>query len=420
MHQGVKIPDQHALIFVNRFFHPDHSATSQMLSDLVSGLDACGHDVRVITSRQLYDAPGERLLARETVGGVEVFRVWTSRFGRGKLIGRAIDYATFYVSAAFTLWRLAQAGDIVVANTDPPMLSVVVAPIARWRGAQLVNWLQDLFPEVAETVGLDRRQLPGFVYGALRVLRNRSLRAAAMNVSIGDRMAERITALGVQPDRASIIHNWADGGLIEPVAPADNALRREWGLDGKFVVGYSGNLGRAHDYSTLLDAIMRLEGAPSEAPEILWLFVGGGVLHGAFASELRARVLKSVLFKPYQPRGLLAQSLSAADVHLVCLRPELEGLIVPSKFYGIAAAGRPTIFIGDRDGEIARIVRRRNLGFAVNQGDGVELAARVLALARDPDLCREIGARARKVYEDKFEKQIAIDRWESLLANLPV
>ena len=154
--------------------------------------------------------------------------------------------------------------------------------------------------------------------------------------------------------------------------------------------------------------------------EILWLFLGGGALHGAFASELRAHGLKSVVFKPYQPRDRLAQSLSAADVHLVCLRPELEGLIVPSKFYGIAAAGRPAIFIGDRDGEIARIVRRRDLGFAVDQGDGAGLAARVFALARDPHLCREIGARARRVCEAEFEKQIAIDRWELLLARLPV
>jgi colanic acid biosynthesis glycosyl transferase WcaI len=408
------------LLFLNRYFHPDHSATSQMLSDLAFGLSTRGHGVCIITSRQRYDVPGERLPARETIGGVEVFRVWTSRFGRDKLIGRAVDYATFYVSAASTLWRLARAGDIIIAKTDPPELSVVVAPIARWRGAQLVNWLQDLFPEVAEAVGLDRRQLPSFVYDALRVLRNRSLRSAAMNVALGDRMAERLAALGVAPDRVSIVQNWADGGLINPVAPADNPLRREWGLDGKFVVGYAGNLGRAHDYHTFLDAITRVEGATTDSLRILWLFVGCGALHGAFVNEVRARGLKSVIFKPYQPRDLLAQSLSAADVQLVCLKPELEGLIVPSKFYGIAAAGRPTIFVGDRDGEIARIVQRRDLGFAVNQGDGVELAARVLALARNPDICREIGARARKACEDEFEKQIAIDRWELLLARLSV
>jgi glycosyltransferase involved in cell wall biosynthesis len=409
-----------ALIFLNRYFHPDHSATSHMLSDLAFGLAERGRDVRIITSRQLYDAPAERLPTRETIGGVEVFRVWTSRFGRGKLIGRAVDYATFCVSAAWTLWRLARAGDIVIAKTDPPMLSVVVAPIARWRGARLVNWLQDLFPEVAEVVGLDRRQLPRFVYDALRVLRNWSLRSAAMNVVLGDRMAERLAAQGVAPDRVSIIQNWADGVLIQPVALADNPLRREWGLDGKFVVGYSGNLGRAHDYATLLDAITRLDGVTSDSPEIRWLFVGGGALRGAFGRELRARGLKSVLFKPYQPRDLLAQSLSAADVHLVQLRPELEGLIVPSKLYGIAAAGRPTIFIGDRDGEIARVIQRNDVGYVTAQGDGAGLATLVLALACDPERCRRIGARARRVYENEFEKRIAIDRWESLFARLSV
>ncbi len=407
------------LIFLNRYFHPDHSATSQMLSDLAFGLSARGYDVRVIASRQRYDAPEARLPARATIDGVAIHRVWTSHFGRGKLIGRAVDYATFYVSAALMLWWLARAGDIIIAKTDPPMLSVVVAPIARWRGARLVNWLQDLFPEVAEAVGLDRHQAPSFVYDALRVLRNWSLRSAAMSVALGDRMAERLAALGVAPDRVSIIQNWADGVLIKPVVPKNNPLRHEWGLDGKFVVGYSGNLGRAHDYHTLLDAITRVESATPNSSEIRWLFVGGGALHSAFAGELRARGLKSVLFKPYQPRHLLAQSLSAADVHLVHLKPELEGLIVPSKFYGIAAAGRPTIFVGDGDGEIARIIRRHDLGYVVNEGDGRELAARVLALTRDPALCREIGARARQACEKKFEQQIAIERWEALLAGLP-
>lgn len=409
-----------ALIFLNRYFYPDQSATSQMLSDLAFALAAKGECITVITSQQRYDASGERLPARETIGGVEVFRVWTSRFGRGKLIGRAVDYASFYVSAALTLWQLAGARDIIIAKTDPPMLSVVVALITHCRGARLVNWLHDLFPEIAEAVGLDRHHLPGFVYDALRVPRNWSLRSAAMNLALGDRMADKLTVLGVAPNRISIIQNWADGDLTKPVAPEDNPLRREWNLNGKFVVGYSGNLGRAHDYHTMLDAIRRVEGVTPGSSEILWLFLGGGALHGAFASELRAHGLKSVVFKPYQPRDRLAQSLSAADVHLVCLRPELEGLIVPSKFYGIAAAGRPAIFIGDRDGEIARIVRRRNLGFAVDQGDGAGLAARVFALARDPHLCREIGARARHVCEVEFEKQIAIDRWELLLARLPV
>jgi glycosyltransferase involved in cell wall biosynthesis len=334
------------LIFVNRYFYPDHSATSQMSSDLAFGLRARGHDVRVIASRLRYDAPEDPLPAHETVGGVELFRVWTSRFGRGNLIGRAIDYATFYLSAAWRLLRLARAGDIVIAETDPPMLSVIVAPIAYWRGALLVNWLQDLFPEVAASVGLGWRRLPPFVYGGLHMLRNASLRSAAMNVALGEKMSERLSSLGLASDRIAVIPNWADAELIRPVAPKDNPARKEWGLDGAFVVGYSGNLGRAHDYRAMLGAIERLNEASSETPIIRWLFIGGGALYDALARELRAKGLQDVLFAPYQPRERLSESLSTADVHLVCLRPDLEGAVVPSKFYGVAAAGRPTIFIG--------------------------------------------------------------------------
>jgi colanic acid biosynthesis glycosyl transferase WcaI len=406
------------LIFLNRYFYPDHSATSQMLSDLTFSLSTNGYDVRVITSRQLYDRAEKLLAPREIIGTVNIERVWTTCFGRHNLIGRAVDYMSFCLLGGWALARHAHHGDVIIAMTDPPMLSVILAPIARWRGAHLVNWLQDLFPEIVEALGLGRRQLPAFVYRGLRILRNWSLRAAAMNVAIGNRMAAKLLALGIPANRISIIPNWADASLIHPVTPAINPLRRDWGLESKFVVGYSGNLGRAHDFEILLDAIMRVERSMSDSPQIQWLFVGGGAHYSALASELAARVTKSVLFKPYQPRERLAQSLCAADVHLVHLKPELEGLIVPSKFYAIAAAGRPAIFVGSPNGEIAQIIRRKELGYVVAQGDGAALATQVLTLAHDLHLCRQIGARARRACEDEFKTQISIKRWELLLTGL--
>ncbi len=142
-----------ALIFLNRYFYPDHSATSQLLSDLAFALASEGQTVTIITSRLSYDDPGLSLPPQETIRGVHINRIWTTRFGRTNLVGRAIDYLTFYGAAAWRLGRLARSGDVIIAKTDPPMLSVIAAPIARWRGAKLVNWLQDLFPEVAEAVG---------------------------------------------------------------------------------------------------------------------------------------------------------------------------------------------------------------------------------------------------------------------------
>jgi len=419
------------LIFLNRYFYPDHSATSQMLSDLAFALAERGHKVEVVTSRQIYDAPEERLPARESVGGLAIHRVWTSHFGRQNLFARAVDYVTFYGSAALTLFRLARRGDIVIAKTDPPMLSVIAAPIARLRRARLVTWLQDLFPEVAEAVGLGRGRLAGGSYKALRLIRNRSLRAAATNVALGERMAQRLRENGIKPRSISIIPNWADASLVSPIAHSDSSLRSAWGLEGKFVIGYSGNLGRAHDYETLLDAISVLEAkrrmaqSPVETnptfagpPEIAWLFIGGGALYDAVAREVSQRGLTSVLFRPYQPREQLAESLAAIDVHLVSLRPELEGLIVPSKFYGIAAAGRPAIFIGDGDGEIAQLLAQHGCGRAIAQGDGMGLAQVILELAANPTLCQQMGVRARQAFEREFDKPLGVARWERVLLNV--
>jgi glycosyltransferase involved in cell wall biosynthesis len=405
------------LIFVNRYFHPDHSATSQMLSGIAFALAAEGHDVHVVTSRQRYDAPGDVLPASEMADGVAITRVWTSRFGRNNLLGRAFDYLTFYLAATLALWRLSRRGDVIVAKTDPPMMSVLAAPVARWRRAHLVNWLQDVFPEVAEGLGMSRGLLVRMAFAAMRRLRDRSLRAAAANVVLGERMAERLAALGMDGARTHIIPNWADGVLVRPVESAVNALRNDWGLAGKFVVGYSGNLGRAHDVATMLDAIAITERS-SLSDRIVWLFIGGGAQLATMQQEAKSRGLSSVAFRPYQPAERLAESLSAADVHLISLRPELEGLIVPSKFYGIAAAGRATIFIGDADGEIARALRRDNAGLCVAQGNGMSLAEAVLALATEPHRCWSMGENARAAFDRDYDKALAIEKWRLLIDRI--
>ena len=428
-----------SLIFVNRYFFPDHSATSQLLSDLTFALAASGQTITVITSRQRYDDPNVSLSPDETVDGVRIVRVWTTRFGRANLIGRTVDYLTFYVSAAWALFRATQSDDIIVAKTDPPMLSVVAAPIARLRGAQLVNWLQDLFPEVAQVVGVGTHGLTGPFYRLLTTLRNRSLKSASANVVLGELMAERVAAQGLPPTQIQIISNWADGHFLRPLEQEDNPLRHEWGLTDTFVVGYSGNLGRAHEYATLLDAMAELErtAAPviddksstgsargpsstsrSLNPPIVWLFIGGGALFDAFRREVQSRGFTNVLFRPYQPRERLSESLSAADVHLVSLRPDMEGLIVPSKFHGITAVGRPTLFIGTGDGEIARLIRRYDCGVTVPQGEGAALAAAILDLARNPERRAYLGANARRAFEAAFDMPIAVQAWQRLLSDV--
>lgn len=406
------------LIFVNRFFHPDHSATSQMLSGVAFGLAARGRHVLVITSRQRYEGPQDSLPASETIEGVDVHRIWTTRFGRSNLIGRAFDYLTFYLVAALTVARLARRGDVVIAKTDPPMLAVAVAPAVRLRGARLVNWQQDIFPEVAEALLPAQGVLARWAFALMRTLRNASIRTAAANIALGQRMKSRLVSLGAQPQSISIIPNFADGSVIRPIAHGDNGLRHAWGLDQAFVAGYSGNLGRAHDYQTLIDAMAILEGSGAETAPVTWLFIGGGARYEDFKHDVRTRGVTSVVFLPYQPREKLAESLSVADVHLVSLRPELEGLIVPSKFYGIAAAGRPAIFIGGQDGEIARLLEAHATGITVPEGDGPALAAAIRLLQNDSGKCAAMGAAARHAFEQNWDSAVAVARWDALLQQV--
>jgi glycosyltransferase involved in cell wall biosynthesis len=397
-----------------------------MLSDLAFALAANGLPVHVITSRQRYELANAKLAPRERIEGVDVERVWTSRFGRPNMVGRSADYATFLAAAAWRLFQLARRGDVVVAKTDPPLLSLVVAPLCWLRGASLINWLQDVFPETAAALRVGGVRLR-VVYALLRWVRNRSLRAAVANVVPGESVAAHLKREGLPPASIRTIANWADGSVIEAVEPRSNRLRAEWGLSGNFVAGYSGNLGRAHDVETLLEAMAILEHhqgskpSPAQTAEgagIRWLFIGGGALLPYLREEVARRGFTTVLFKPIQPRPRLSESLSVADVHLVSLRPELEGLIVPSKFYGILAAGRPTIFVGDANGEIARQIARLQCGCTVVARDGRGLAEAIRRLAADPALTRAMGARARRALAREFDKPIAVANWRGLIAEV--
>jgi colanic acid biosynthesis glycosyl transferase WcaI len=274
-----------------------------------------------------------------------------------------------------------------------------------------VNWLQDVFPEVAAK--LSARAIPRWLYGPLLAARNQSLRRARVNIVLGERMAEYVAPLAHR-ERVRIVENWADGALIAPRLPGSSRLRTQLGLEGSFVVGYSGNLGRAHEYTTMLEAASQL----ASAPHIVFLFIGGGAKFGDLRREVEKRGLTNFRFLPYQPRTQLADSLAAADVHLACLLPELEGLIVPSKAYGVLAAARPLISIGDLEGELARLVRTNRCGAALSCGDGSALATEILRLQTDRAEVAAMGQRARAVFEERYSLASAVNRWGELLASL--
>lgn len=401
------------IILVNRFFHPDESATSQLLSDLAFALARTGHEVTAICSRQSYADPSAKFPAEELVEGVRILRVGSTRFGRGGA-GRMFDYASFLLGALLRVWQLARPGDVLLVKTDPPMLSVPMSWIANIRKARQVNWLQDVFPEVALQLGV--RGVAGPLHALLRSLRNRSLRAAAMNVVIGERMRRLLIENGVPQGRLRIIHNWSDGVAIQPIGRESNPLRRDWALGEKFIVGYSGNMGRAHGFDTLLGAVRELAGDT----HIHFLFIGDGRQLERIREFATSHGTRNVSLQPFQPRERLGLSLTVPDLHVVTLKPALEGLIVPSKVYGALAAGVPVLFIGDPAGEVADIIGggisgTLCCGDAISEGDVESVVRAIRKLASDHRLRLEQGSNARTLFMAHYDKHIALRKWIDLL-----
>jgi glycosyltransferase involved in cell wall biosynthesis len=278
----------------------------------------------------------------------------------------------------------------------------------------LVNWLQDLFPEVARV--LSGRTEPGLLERGLRSLRDWSLNAAAANVVIGERMKEAVLRRGVQATRVHVIENWADGDIVAPIPVQQSRLRHALGLDGKFVAEYSGNLGRAHEADTLLGAATAMKSHSKFA----FLMIGGGYKMQQFRDSATAGELTNVIFLPYRARAELSDSMAAADVHIVSLLPAMESFIVPSKIYGILAAGRPVIFVGDPNGEIAGIISRGRCGSVVRVGDSDALVRELERLKDDAPLRQSMSMAASEYFAEHYTAERAAERWKKVLGALCV
>jgi len=394
--------------FFNRYYWPDRSATSQMLTDLATALAAAGTEVVVVAGDREQDPEAARLARDQRDCGVAIHRLRASALARFGLPGRALDDLAFYFAACWFVLRHARRGDLVVAKTDPPLLGAVLGPAARLKGAALVNWLQDLYPEVAEQLGVLR---PSPFTALLRRLRNHSLQSARMNVAIGERMRQRVAAVA-GAGRVRVVHNWSQELAHTPVPNRDNAMRRQLGFDDEVVFAYSGNLGRAHRFEAMLAAGEHLRGRRN----LRFLVIGEGPQKAALEAAARERGLSNWTFLPLQPRGRLAESLGAADVHLISLEPKLEGLIVPSKIYGVLAAARPCIFIGAPDGEVAEILRRHDCGVTVDPEHPAALVVAIERLAGDAAQRQRLGANGRRALEEHYAFRHVPAQWARVLA----
>jgi glycosyltransferase involved in cell wall biosynthesis len=395
------------VLVLNRSYWPDVEATGQLLTELCEEL-ARDFAVTVIAGQPNHSFETGALPARETRNGVEIVRVRNRRYSKSSLWSRGVGLSSYLLLSTWQALRQPRP-DVVIAESDPPMLGLLGATLRRWHRCKLVNYLQDLHPEVGLALGKLR---PGPLAALLRATTQIGLRAADRVVVLGRDMRRRVVARGVREDRVAVIPNWSDTAAIRP-GPPSRALRAAWGVGDRFVVMYSGNLGLSQNLDQVLAAAELMTAEP-----VAFVLAGEGASKERLQKRAAERGLGNVRFLPYAPKERLGESLGAADLHLVTLQAGLAGYIVPSKLYGILAAGRPYVAAVDAESEVAALTAEHGCGVRVAPDAPAELAAAIRRCAAAPAELTEMGRRGRALAETEFDRRRAADRFRETLSDL--
>ena len=400
------------ILLLNQVFFPDVAATAQHGHDLGKYLVEHGHEVTAIASRSIYGEKGTALDKTETVDGIKIHRVARSLFGKSTLLGRFLDFLIFYVAATWKMLMLPRH-DVVVCFTTPPFIAYGGLLVRFCKGSRVVHWVMDLYPDVPVACGIMNRQTPAHRF--FERLSRRLLRRVDMNVVLGRCMEDLVRSKGVADSKITLIGVWSDHEEVAPVCREENQFRRAWNIGDRTLVMYAGNFGLGHDLATFLSAAKRLR----DDDRVRFAFVGGGRRKPEVEAFVKANGLEeSCILAGYQLREELDELLSAGDVHLVSLLDGAEGCIVPCKLFGIMAAARPAIFIGNEASEISRVIVENNAGVSVSQGDDEALVCAINAYVDDPTAREEAGDRARAALIAQHTRHDRCKAWMDLLESV--
>jgi putative colanic acid biosynthesis glycosyltransferase WcaI len=403
------------VVFFNRSFHPDTAATGQLLTELCEDLvQHHGCRVTVVAGVPLLpadespEAASRAIVGRETHRGIDIRRARGTRFAKRRFVGRATNYVSYFLSACWAGLSVDRP-DVVVALTDPPIIGLAAWLTAKRFRVPLIMAYQDIFPEVGRLLEDFRSDT---VDALLRRINRFLCTRATRIVTLGDTMRQRlIDDKRASPDRTVVISNWADTSAITP-GPRRNTFSATHGLNDKFVVMHSGNLGLSQSLETIVDAAALLR----YVRDIQFVFQGEGVRKPALQERARAFGLGNVTFLPFQPKDRLGESFAAADVFVVSLQRGLAGYIVPSKLYGILAAGRPFVAAVEEQCEVASIATSGRCGVVAEPGSARDLADKVLGFYEDRAMTAAYGSNARNISVG-FDRRVQVSRYAELFAE---
>jgi glycosyltransferase involved in cell wall biosynthesis len=402
---------QPTLVFYTQLYYPDVATTAVIMTELAEDLALNGFNVFVNCAQPFYRSK-EITLKNECHHGVLIKRVWTTLFDKNLITGRILNGVSFFLNLVPTL-IFAERNALFCFNTNPallPGLGLVAAKILQRRYLVLVH---DLWPELPANIHIIKKG--GLIYRLINLLNTASLRYANGIIAISDKMSSRILQkIPEKKEQIHVISNWADANKAYPVHRNHNHLLQRLGLAHKKVVMYSGNLGRYQPLEVIIGAADHLK----HKNDIMFVFAGEGAKKQKIKKMAASLQLNNVMLIPFQPPDRLAESLSMADVSLVGIYPENEGVVMPSKLYSLLAIGKPIICISDPSSEVAQLLKIAGAGLHSSVDDPRELAQKISYLLDDTQKAEEMGCNGRNYFLDNFERKRITMRWKNLLENI--
>jgi glycosyltransferase involved in cell wall biosynthesis len=382
-----------------------------LVRDLAPALSDAGLATDLVISKSEYRLGRAGLADCLSAVGGRVIKMPSGGAKTNSRLGKLFVSLSYALGASvYSLFARNPAANVFL--TQPPLFFGWARALKLFRGQPYVVVLMDMYPDAAIANGAIRE---GSVLArVLGRIARMGFAGAGKIVVIGRCMQDRVIRLGIGAARVQCIPNWADEARIYPVRETANALRKELGVDGQFVVLYSGNMGVGHRFADVLEVARRVR----SDPDIRFVFIGGGARRGEIEGYIERHRLENVLLRDFVTSDRMAEAQSLGDVHFVTLREEFEGIMVPSKVYGALAAGRPIIYQGSGRAEIARMISEEDVGAVVREGDVDHLHKVIVGYSRNRKEATRQGERALQLAHGKYRKQAAISSYVDTIREI--
>jgi glycosyltransferase involved in cell wall biosynthesis len=397
------------ICLVSQVFYPNTQSTSLLLTDLALQIqNHCFAKVTVISGFP-NGVDNHLVQYHENFQGIEIYRCGINVNLKAGLWQRLLSYISYLIHAAWKLLFYPHK-DIIIGVSNPPFLSIILAIISMLTGCGYYFIMHDVYPEGLLAVSKLKEEsvITKFWRNTVKLSYHKVKKIVVLGRDMKDLL---ITNYSIEPDRIACIPNWSLTSNTTFIPFKQNRLARELGIENKFVVQYSGNMGLWHDIDTFIRAADRLK----DNRDIQFLFIGNGIRQKQAQELAQELELKNIVWMDFVPKEELSSSLTCAHVALISLNTGLEGIAVPCKLYGILASGRAIIAQVPKNSEIAYVVQEENCGFVVSPGNVEELVQKIEQLASDRSLVEEMGLRSFQAYQSKYTIEHITKQFQELL-----